>query len=472
MSEDKKAMQNRESSKHPSEQNPAPIGLASRAQMKGEKMKQYQRKVQLGKIFLRFVKSESFSGVFLFISMVLALLVANSGLSSLYFSFWHMDFGFVFNDKFVGFDMQSWVNDVLMSFFFLMVGLEIKREFLTGELSGLQKAAFPVLAAIGGMIAPAIIYTGLNMGSASVHGFGIPMATDIAFALGVVLMLGKRVPFALKVFLVTLAVVDDLGAIVVIAVVYTSEILWGYLGVAGGIVAVLVLLNRFGVKSLYPYLILGVLLWLAFHESGVHATISAVILAFCIPLQAKESKSSFITTIKSAIENFYQRQTREWGSKQGGMLKNLYKKSQDTQSPLEYLEHKLHPWSAYFIMPLFAFANAGVAVGSGIDFGIDHIFLGVLLGLFVGKPLGIFLITFICARLKIATKPRELSWLHIFGAGMLSGIGFTMSIFVSNLAFDNEQAIEVAKVAILFASFLSAVCGSTLLFVFDKLKSK
>ncbi len=431
-------------------------------------MYEQQPKRQIGKIILTFIKSESFGGIFLFLSMVLALIVANSSLSESYFKFLHLDFGLSVNKHFIGFDVHTWVNDVLMSFFFLMVGLEIKREFLVGELSGLQKAMFPVLAAIGGMIVPAIIYYTLNMGTSSAHGFGIPMATDIAFALGVVLLLGKKVPFALKVFLVTLAVVDDLGAIVVIAIVYTNEILWNYLAIAGFLIALLFILNKLGIKSLFPYLFLGIFLWLAVHESGIHATISAVILAFCIPLgsKTKESKLNFMVYFMHLMDRFYSKQTREKQHDPYDGVKN------SQESPLEYLEHQLHPWSAYFIMPIFAFTNAGVKISSEINFGIDHIFLGVLLGLFIGKPVGIFLITFICTKLKIALKPQGLSWFHIFGAGMLSGIGFTMSIFVSNLAFENQESIEIAKIAILFASFLSAICGSTLLFLFNKLKTK
>lgn len=425
------------------------------------------------KILLRFIQSESFSGFFLFISMLLALLIANSSFSDLYFKFWHYEFGFSFNDVFIGFDLHHWINDVLMSFFFLMVGLEIKREFLVGELSGFQKAIFPVVAALGGMIIPALIYYTLNVGTNSIHGFGIPMATDIAFALGIVLLLGKRVPFALKVFLVTLAVVDDLGAIIVIAIFYTNQILWEYLIVASVLILLLFLLNKIGVKSLIPYLFFGVILWFVVYKSGIHATISAVILAFCIPLQARENKKNFLSFLQEIMDNFYQKNTEiHWDKEQEKTLKLLYKKSIHTQSPLEILEHKLHPWSAYFIMPLFAFANAGVKIDSGIDFEIDHIFLGVLLGLLLGKPIGIFLITYLCSKLKIASKPVDLSWFHIFGAGMLSGIGFTMSIFVSNLAFDNEQSVEIAKVAILLASFLSAICGSLMLILFNKLKTK
>ncbi|WP_104698065.1 MULTISPECIES: sodium/proton antiporter NhaA [unclassified Helicobacter] len=433
----------------------------------------YKTRKSLGSMLLSFIRSETFSGIFLFISMVLALLTANSSFAEQYFSFWHYDFGFTFNDYFIGFDIQHWVNDVLMSFFFLMVGLEIKREFLIGELSGLQKAIFPVVAAIGGMIVPALIYISLNVGTNSIHGFGIPMATDIAFALGIILMLGKKIPSSLKVFLVTLAVVDDLGAVIVIAIFYTNEIFWSYLALSLGIVALLILLNKMGVKNLVPYLLLGVVLWIFVHKSGVHSTVSAVILAFCIPLKARGSKVDLLAFLRDGMDKIYQKYSGDqWGDKPKKALKTLYKQSKDFQSPLEVLEHKLHPWSAYFIMPLFAFANAGVNISNSINFGIDHIFLGVLLGLFLGKPMGILFATYICSKLKIATKPSELSWTHILGAGILSGIGFTMSIFVSNLAFDNQQSVEIAKIAVLLASLLSAIVGSSLLILFNKLKTK
>lgn len=432
-----------------------------------------ETKKSIRSVFLRFIRGETFSGIFLFISMILALVVANSSFAEQYFKFWHFDFGFSFNDYFVGFDMHHWVNDVLMSFFFLMVGLEIKREFLIGELSGLQKAIFPVVAAIGGMIVPALIYLSLNIGTNSAHGFGIPMATDIAFALGIILMLGKRIPASLKVFLVTLAVVDDLGAVVVIAIFYTNEIFWNYLAFSVCIVALLILLNKMGVKNLIPYLLLGVVLWIFVHKSGIHSTISAVVLAFCIPLKAKGSKIDFIALLRDSMDKIYKKYSSDqWSDEQEKTLKVLFKKSDEIQSPLEVLEHKLHPWSAYFIMPLFAFANAGISINNSIDFGIDHIFLGVLLGLFLGKPIGILFATYLCSKLKLATKPSELSWMHILGAGMLSGIGFTMSIFVSNLAFDNNQSVEIAKIAVLLASFLSAIVGSLSLILFNKLKTK
>ncbi|CBG40266.1 sodium/proton antiporter NhaA [Helicobacter mustelae] len=426
----------------------------------------------LERLFLRFVKSESFSGICLFISMLLAFIAANSGFSDWYFKLWHTEFGFSFGGHFLGFELYHWINDVLMSFFFLMVGLEIKREFLIGELSGLQKAIFPVVAALGGMVIPGMIYYGLNLGTESSRGFGIPMATDIAFALGVILLLGKRVPFSLKVFLVTLAVVDDLGAIIVIALFYTTQIYWNYLFFAALVIVVLIFFNKIGIKNLIPYLLLGVLLWYLVHHSGIHATISAVVLAFCIPLQPRLKQAAVLKSFKESISKLNQAVQEKIDGLEHKEIQSLYKKSSHFQSPLERLEHMLHPLSAYFIMPLFAFANAGVRVTSEINLQIDHIFLGILLGLFIGKPLGIFLITFLCDKIGIAKKPEAVGWMHIFGAGTLAGIGFTMSIFVSNLAFSHPASAEVAKVAILSSSFLSAVAGSLLLLLFDRFANK
>lgn len=442
--------------------------------------------VGLKNVFLNFIRSESFGGIFLFVSAVLAMVVANSPLSSYYFEFWHTDFGFRFGEYFIGFSIHDWINDVLMALFFLMVGLEIKREILFGELAGFKKAAFPAIAALGGMIVPGLIYYILNAGTDSYHGFGIPMATDIAFALGVIMLLGKKVPMALKVFLVTLAVADDLGAIVVIAVFYTSGLNLTWLVAAGFIVAALISLNKMGIKNLLPYLILGVFLWFAIHNSGIHATIAAVILAFTIPIRPKKSRKNFTQFLTNLAHQFQikipqsamiQSPTNTYeiaplNEDQIEVLESIQQATKSIRSPLGRLEHFLQPYSAYFIMPLFAFANAGVNIGSEIHFDIDHILLGVIFGLMIGKPVGIFLITFLCEKIGIASRPEGISWGHIIGAGMLAGIGFTMSMFVSNLAFSHPESIEVSKVAILLGSLISGIIGVIYLSVLYKIKPK
>lgn len=421
-------------------------------------------------VFATFIKAESFSGVLLFFCAVCAMVVANSPLSEWYFWLWYENLGFSFGTHFYGFRIHDWINDVLMAIFFLMVGLEIKREVLFGDLSGFKKAAFPVIGALGGMVVPACIYFALNVGTASWHGFGIPMATDIAFALGVILLLGKRVPMALKVFLVTLAVADDLGAIVVIATAYPSpeglHLSW-LLG-AVCVIGVLIVLNKTGVRHLGIYLAVGVVLWFCVHHSGIHATIAAVALAFCVPIQPKIQSKDFITLLEALPQNFKNldvnhRTNALLTNEQVHLVSTLAKDSLDVQNPLLRLEHALQPICAYIIMPLFAFANAGVDIRGEVHINIDHIMLGVFLGLVVGKPLGILLFTFVCEKLGIAARPQGVSWGHIFGAGMLGGIGFTMSIFVSNLAFESAQSQDVAKISILLASSVAGILGATFL---------
>ena len=425
--------------------------------------------------FSKITKSESFAGILLLCCAVLAMIVANSPWGDSYAALWKTKFGFDVNGVFIGMSLEHWINDVLMAFFFLVVGLEIKREVLFGELAGFKRAALPIIAALGGMIGPGIIYFTLNAGTPSEHGFGIPMATDIAFALGVLSALGKRVSISVKVFLVSLAVADDLGAIIVIALFYSSGISFEWLAVAVGIVAVLVVLNKAGIKALTPYMILGVLLWIAVHNCGVHATIAAVVLAFTIPVAPKIDTLTFMEKIKTMIKDFQESEKQKDGillqSEQVEALYHIAKHKNAVQNPLLRLEHALAPYSNYLIMPIFAFANAGVSIGSNIDFGIDHVFLGIFFGLVVGKPLGIFTFTFLAEQLGIAARPKGATWVEIFGAGALGGIGFTMSMFVTNLAFSGEHALvatDVAKISILIASLSAGILGSIFFFVRDK----
>ncbi len=445
--------------------------------------------VGLRDVFVNFLRSEAFGGVFLFVAALLAMIVANSPFKEEYFAFWQLKLGiqienlstisslFASSDGFIGFSIHQWISDVLMAVFFLMVGLEIKREVLFGELASFQKAIFPAIAALGGMIVPGIIYFSLNAGTPSAHGFGIPMATDIAFALGVIMLLKSKVPMALKVFLVTLAVVDDLGAIVVIAIFYATDLHYIWFLVALVLIGILIAMNKAGVKILTPYIIVGILLWFGVHHSGIHATISAVILAFCIPVSPKMKFEDFAPLVKTMTDSFTNSKDSSQKFLNDSQIKNLrdiQSSLSSVQSPLGRLERALHPWSAYFIMPLFGFANAGVTISGGIDFHIDHIFLGVVLGLLLGKPLGIFLITFLCEKLKIASRPDGISWLQILGAGMLAGIGFTMSMFVSDLAFKGTphaiEATEISKIAILSGSMLSGIVGAIFLILIAKIK--
>ena len=450
----------------------------------------HKPKIGLRDVFLSFLRSEAIGGILLFVAASLAMIIANSPLREYYFNFWHFELGVWlklgdFGEKFLGFSIHQWISDVLMALFFLLVGLEIKREVIFGELATFKKAIFPALAALGGMIFPGIIYFSLNYGTPSAHGFGIPMATDIAFALGVIMLLKNKVPMALKVFLVTLAVVDDLGAIVVIAIFYANGLHYAWFIAALGLVGVLILMNRFGIKSLFPYLFVGVLLWFAVHHSGIHATIAAVALAFCIPVVPKRKIKDFIPLIKNITNDFINRRDTTQKFLDDSQIRDLcqiQRESISAQSPLGRLERALSPWSAYFIMPLFGFANAGVSISQDINFQIDHIFLGVALGLIVGKPLGIFLTTFLCEKIGIASRPNGVSWLQILGVGMLGGIGFTMSIFISDLAFKNSAlessenyailATELSKIAILSSSLCAGIIGAIFLILVAKIKKK
>lgn len=410
-----------------------------------------------------FISKEAFSGFLLFGAMILAVIVANSSFSEAYYELWHIPLGITIGDKTVSMSLTHWINDALMALFFLMVGLEIKREMLIGELSSVKKASFPVVAAFGGMVIPALIYVLFNQSDPI--GFGIPMATDIAFALGILLLLGDKVSPALKLFLVALAVVDDLGAVLVVATVYTSEIHSEYFLHAILIYALIWILNLKGVKSLIPYLLLGIALWIYIHAIGIHATIAGVLLAFAIPISSKIDEPSFVANTKQAIDKFETNidQIPILNHHQIDALENIAHGYDTVQNPLVKLEHQLHGFSAFFIMPLFAFANAGVI----IDFGgvSEHlmIVLGVVFGLMIGKPIGIIGFTYLATKLQLVHKPENLSWEEIIAVGFLGGIGFTMSIFITHLAFVDETIIGAVKLGIFIASFLSAIIGVLLI---------
>ena len=413
--------------------------------------------------FQDFISKEAFSGLLLFTATILAVIVANSSLSQEYYDLWHAPLGVTMGDMNISMNLSMWINDGLMALFFLMVGLEIKREMLIGELSSVKKASFPVVAAIGGMVIPALVYVGLN--PTNPMGFGVPMATDIAFALGILLLLGDKVSPALKLFLVALAVVDDLGAVLVVATVYTSEIHAGYFLHAILIYALIWILNLKGVKSLWPYLLLGIALWVYIHAIGIHATIAGVLLAFAIPISSKIEEEKFIANSKKAIDEFEKHvdEIPILNHHQIDALENIAYGYDKVQNPLVKLEHQLHGFSAFFIMPLFAFANAGVVIDfSGVSQHLT-IVLGVVLGLVIGKPIGIIAFTYLATKMKIIHKPDNLSWEEIVAVGFLAGIGFTMSIFITNLAFTDEVIISAVKLGIFIASFIAGVMGVLLI---------
>ena len=381
--------------------------------------------------FKWFFKLESASGLVLLISAVIALIISNSSLSPLYFNtLEHYLFIGIYNFG-IKLSVLHWINDALMAIFFFFVTLEIKREFLQGELSNPKQAALPVIAAIGGMLVPALIYIYINFGnSQTLNGWAIPSATDIAFSLGVLSLLGSRVPLSLKVFLTALAIIDDLGAIVIIAFFYSGDLSIKYLMLMLLIFISLMLLNKFNIKKFLPYLVLGFFLWFFTHESGIHATISGVLLATVIPHRKKEKDFSLLIKI----------------------------------------EHAISPYVAFGIMPLFALANAGVSLsGMTLNSLLLPVPLGIVLGLFVGKQIGVFLFSIISIKLKIAQLPTNSNWLSLYGVGILTGIGFTMSLFVGNLAFiENTQYMGGVKIGVLTGSLLSTLCGYFLLLITTK----
>jgi NhaA family Na+:H+ antiporter len=386
------------------------------------------------KPFIWFFKLEAASGLVLLFSAIIALYLSNSTFSETYFNILKIYF-FIGIDQFgLKLTVLHWINDVLMVIFFFLVTLEIKREFIQGELSNRKQALLPVIAAIGGMLVPALIYIFININSSeTLNGWAIPTATDIAFSLGVLSLLGKRVPLSLKVFLTALAIIDDLGAIVIIAFFY-SKLNFIYLLLIFVTFIMLIVLNKFGIKKFIPYLFFGLFLWFFTHESGIHSTISGVLLALTIP----------------------------------------HRKEQSDYSLLLKVEHSIAPYVAFMIMPLFALANAGVSL-EGLKFNslFSVVPLGILLGLFLGKQIGVFLFSFISIKLKIAEMPNNANWLNLYGVGILTGIGFTMSLFVGNLAFvENVEYMGGVKIGVLTGSLLSTIMGYFLLLITRKLKNK
>ena len=376
----------------------------------------------LSKPFKWFFKLEAASGLVLLFAAIIALIISNSNLSELYFSTLNKYLFLGINNFGLKLSVLHWINDVLMAIFFFFVTLEIKREFLQGELSNIKQALLPIIAAIGGMLVPALIYVFINLGdSETLNGWAIPSATDIAFSLGVLSLLGKRVPLSLKVFLTALAIIDDLGAIIIIALFYSGDLSIKYLSLMLLAFIILLIINKFNIKKFLPYLILGIFLWDFTHNSGIHATIAGVLLAITIPHRKKEKDFSLLIKV----------------------------------------EHSISPYVAFGIMPLFAFANAGVSF-EGLSLGslLDKVPLGILLGLFLGKQLGVFLFSYVSIKTKIAQMPNNSNWFNFYGVGVLTGIGFTMSLFVGNLAFvENIQYMNGVKIGVLTGSLLSTLFG-------------
>jgi Na+:H+ antiporter, NhaA family len=418
--------------------------------------------------FQDFAHKQSSGGIVLIVATAAALAWANSPWGESYAALWHTKLTVGVGDFSISKDLTHWINDGLMAVFFLVVGLEIKREILVGELSSVRNAALPVAAALGGAVVPALIYVAINAGTEGSAGWGIPMATDIAFALGVLALLGQRAPTALKVFLTALAIVDDIVAVLVIALFYTSEISWGALGFGAVFLVALVVANLIGVGRTLVYALLGVGLWLCFLLSGVHATIAGVLLALTIPAISFINPGAFLERSRYVLNRF-----EKAGEKGENVLCNeerqaalhaLNHAAYKLEPPLHELEHALHPWVVFAIMPIFALANAGVSLGGGLVEALTSpVALGIVAGLVVGKQLGITLFAWLAVRSGLSELPEGIGWRHVYGVGWLAGIGFTMSLFISDLAFSDGSLVEDAKLGILGASLIAGVVGWTIL---------
>jgi Na+:H+ antiporter, NhaA family len=415
-----------------------------------------------------FIKNETAGGIVLFAAAVLALIVANSPLHELYHQLWLNKVSIGFGDFLISKTLHHWINDGLMSVFFFVVGLELKREIIAGELSNIRKAALPIAAGAGGMIVPALIYWAFNRGTAGVSGWGIPMATDIAFALGILYLLGSRVPISLKVFLTALAIADDIGAVLVIAFFYTSDISLLSLAIGSVFMAILVGGNLLGVRSPVFYGIFGIGgLWLAFLMSGVHATIAGILAALTIPATVKIDSKGFIDSLKQYAAEFLE---QEEGPKhlvspgQLHVLEGITKSATAAQTPLQRLEHTMHPLVAFLVLPVFAFANAGITVTTDLFMQIaSGVTLGVWFGLTFGKTIGIIAFSKVMVWLNWASLPDKVTWKQIYAVSLLASIGFTMSIFITELAFTDPQMILQAKLGIFIASGIGGTIGYLLL---------
>jgi NhaA family Na+:H+ antiporter len=422
------------------------------------------KKIELT-VFQRFFRTETVGGLILLLFGCAALALANSPLAEAYEHLWDIPITIGIVDHSLSLTLHQWINDGLMAVFFLLVGLEIKRELLAGELSSPKQAALPIACAIGGMIVPAAFYLIFNMTSPGAGGWGIPMATDIAFALGALALIAPRAPIGAKVFLTALAIVDDMGAVLVIALFYSSGIAWGALGGAAVILLILVGFNAMGVRHVWPYLLGGLVLWYFVHESGIHATVAGVVLAFIIPTRTRISAVESARETRSLLDRFERKETGDFvvltSKGQQGTLFALEHASEGVTAPSLRLEHALHNFSAFVVMPLFAFANAGVRIGGPIEHA--EIALGVVAGLIIGKPLGITAAALVTVKSGIAKLPDNVSWASLLGYACLAGIGFTMSLFIAMLAFDDVAPLGAAKRGILAGSLLAGVVATVIL---------
>jgi len=411
----------------------------------------------------KFIKAESFSGVLLFVSMVLALVLSNSPIRDYFSAIWDYKVGITSDNFELVKPLILWINDGLMAIFFFLIGLEIKREILLGELNSLKKAALPIFAAIGGMLIPLSLFLVLNNNSETINGWGVPMATDIAFTLAILKLLGNKVPLSLKIFLTAFAIIDDIGAVLVIAIFYTADISWILLLFAGILFSVLYVLSYLRIYNKAVLLIFGFTIWLLFLKSGVHPTVAGILLAFAVPIRQRISEFRYA----QKLENILKRLTASnntnklpvLSKSQIAEIDNLEEWTNKVQSPLQHLEHRLHFWVAFLIMPIFALSNAGVYVSS--DMVVDLSFaLNIAASLFIGKALGVSLFSYLSIKLKVAELPKQTTFIDIIGVAILSGVGFTMSLFIGGLAFNNNDVfMNSAKIGIIVGSVVSGVVG-------------
>jgi len=436
--------------------------------MKGKDMAQTNEKSALFFRISQFIKQETLGGILLILATIIAVIWANSSFHEGYnFMLHEIKFGTSFGN--LNMSLHHWVNDGLMALFFFTIGLEIKREVMGGELSSVKKAALPVMAAIGGMLIPAFLYILFTANNPDYAlGWGIPMATDIAFALGILALLGSRVNINLKIFLTALAIADDLGAILVIAIFYTDTINYLQIGIAFMAIIILIAGNRMGIRSTFFYGFIGFVgVWLAFIFSGIHATIAGVLIALTIPAKARITETEFVSSLSKLVSKFGKEKSNDsklLTKEQAHLIEKIEILSNDAHTPLQRLEHILHPISAYMVIPVFALFNAGVRIEGNIIAMIFHpVSLGIIAGLVLGKFLGISIFSHLIIKMKIAVLPEGVSFRDIYGAALLAGIGFTMSIFISDLAFSDQQLVQVAKVGIFTASIISAVLGVIIL---------
>lgn len=424
--------------------------------------------------FQKFVNLQSSTGILLLVTTIIALVWANSAFAESYQSFWQYEIGFVTDSFELKKPLLLWVNDGLMAIFFFLIGLEIKREFLIGELNTTKKVMFPLFGAIGGIALPVILYITLNQNPDTLKGWGIPMATDIAFSLAILKVLGNRVPLSLKIFLTAFAIVDDLGAVLVIAIFYSGNLNLVLLGSALAILAIVYLLSYKGLYSEFLTIISGVIVWLLFLKAGLHPTLAGILMAFAIPVRQKISTHEFTDQLDNIVTNIKKSnilQKPVLSQEQLVLIDNLENWADQYKSPLQNLEHKLHNWVAYLVIPVFALANAGVALTS--DGGLETaLIVNIIICLILGKSIGISAVIFLARKMRIIEVPSDITNKQIIGVSFLAGIGFTMAIFIASLAFNNSpEYIDSAKIGILIGSFLSAIIGFSIL-RFNTVKGK